>query len=202
MRKLVYYVAVSLDGFIADDTGDATAFPQEPATLARLFSLYPETCPTHMRDLLGVTGDNRRFDTVLMGRNTVSPAVEAGLPRGAYPHLRQIVVSHSEVGEGVEHWSGDVAGAVAALKAEPGGDIWLCGGGHLAAQLIDHIDELALKVNPVSFGQGIRLFAGTHRPTRFTLDSCEVLPGGVLLNSLSRPRAPRPLPASHADQGR
>ena len=44
------------------------------------------------------------------------------------------------------------------LKAEQSGlDIWLCGGGALAATLIDEIDELRLKVNPLVLGDGIPL---------------------------------------------
>ncbi len=56
MRSLVYYVAVSIDGFIADTAGAADAFVQTPELLGALFSEYPETCPAHVRDLLGVTG--------------------------------------------------------------------------------------------------------------------------------------------------
>ena len=95
MRRLVYYVATSIDGFIAADDGDASVFPTDPATLTALFAEYPETCPTHVRAALGVDAPPRHFDTVVMGRTTHQPALDAGLT-SAYPHLRQFVVTHRD----------------------------------------------------------------------------------------------------------
>lgn len=185
MRHLVYYVAGSLDGFIADPAGDASAFPTEPETVAALMARYPETCPVHLREALGVSAQPRRFDTVLMGRRTFEPALQAGLVDGAYPHLRQVVVTGRPLPESssVEVVSGDVAAQVAELKQQPGSDIWLCGGGSLAGQLIDLIDEVQVKVNPVILGEGVPLFAGLDptRPRRLRPVGVESLPGGVVL---------------------
>ncbi|MDN4480422.1 dihydrofolate reductase family protein [Demequina muriae] len=185
MRDLVYYVAASVDGFIADEDGDASQFPMDPDTVAALFSRYPETCPAPLREAFGVTGERRRFDTVLLGRRTHQPAIEAGWQGGAYPHLRQIVVTHHDLGDtpGVETLSGDVALAVARLKAEPGDDIWLCGGADLASQLIDVIDELQVKVNPILLGGGIPLFARGRMPRSVALTEVDHLPGDVVLST-------------------
>jgi dihydrofolate reductase len=57
---------------------------------------------------------------------------------------------------------------VRELKDRPGKDIWLCGGGDLASQLHDEVDELILKVNPVAIGAGIPLFRQGFAPK--TLD--------------------------------
>ena len=60
--------------------------------------------------------------------------------------------------EGLTITSEDPVTVVRRLKAEQSGlDIWLCGGGALAATLIDEIDELRLKVNPLVLGDGIPL---------------------------------------------
>lgn len=186
MRSLVYYVAASLDGFIAAPDGDVSAFGQDPATLSALFELYPETCPVHARKPLGVTSAPRRFDTVVMGRRTHQPALDAGLT-SAYPHLRQIVVTHRALPDSpVETVGGDVRTRIRDLMAEPGKDVWLCGGGELAGQLVDEIDELQVKVNPVVLGAGIPLFSGLDRPQPFDHADTRVLPAGVVLLTYRR----------------
>lgn len=186
MRHLVYYIATSFDGFIADAEGGTAAFPTHPETLAALFERYPETCPTHLRAALGITGEARRFDTVLMGARTHEPALDAGLT-SAYPHLRQYVVTHRDLpaDESVHPIRSGLHEAVTALKSEPGTDVWLCGGGHLAGQLIDLIDEIQLKINPVLLGDGVPLVRGA-RPSGFELTAAETLPGGVLLATYRR----------------
>ncbi|WP_309647154.1 dihydrofolate reductase family protein [Nocardioides sp.] len=191
MRELVYHVATSLDGFIADAAGDFSQFPQDRETLAALFDRYPETCPAHLREALGVTGAPRRFDTVVMGRRTHAPALDAGLVGGAYPHLRQVVVTHRDLpaSSDVEVVGGDVRAGVADLLAEPGKDVWLCGGADLAGQLVDLVDEIQVKVNPILLGDGIPLFRGLDRPRDVHAVAVEPLPGGVMLVTYrTRPR--------------
>ncbi|ROZ61516.1 dihydrofolate reductase [Kocuria soli] len=187
MRELVYYVAVSMDGYIAAPDGDFSAFPVDPATVGELFDRYPETCPVQAREHFGVEDRPRRFDTVLMGARTLDPARQAGMTT-VYPLLRELVVTHHEMPEGgdLEVLSGDVVAQVEELKAQPGHDIWLCGGADLAGQLFELIDEVQLKVNPVVLGTGIPLFRSGFRPTAMRLMASEQLPGGVLLNTYRR----------------
>lgn len=188
MRKLVYYVASSTDGFIADEHGDVSMFPVHPEAVTVLFTRYPETCPVHLCEGLGVTDPPKRFDTVLMGRKTYEPALQAGLVGGAYPHLRQIVVSHDpSLGNGaIEIWDDDVAAQVEVLKHASGRDIWLCGGGNLAGQLLTQIDVIEVKVNPVHIGAGVRIFDQQAIPPEFRLQGAVDLPGGVLLKTYHR----------------
>ncbi|RLZ04406.1 deaminase [Kocuria tytonicola] len=183
MRDLVYYVATSIDGYIAASDGAFTAFPQDPATLRALFTRYPETCPAHARAALGITEPPRRFDTVIMGYKTYEPALAVDLPGGAYPHLHQVVATHRHLPEalGLTTISGDLTTQVTNLKAGAGRDIWLCGGAHLAAQLMDLIDEIQVKVNPVILGDGIPLLPSADAPRPFCLTAMEELPGEVAL---------------------
>lgn len=183
VRKLVYYIATSIDGYIADRTGDTSAFPVVQETLEDLFARYPETCPQHLREPLGATGPARRFDTVILGRSTHEPALQAGLT-SAYPHLRQLVATHRDIPKDptVEVLTGDLLTQVSRLKREEGGDIWLCGGGDVAGQLLSEIDEIQLKVNPITLGGGLPLFRTTaHRD--WSLNSAEPIAGGVVLTT-------------------
>lgn len=183
MRKLIYLVGVSVDGYIAAPDGSADGFPMDPDVLQRVFAEYPETCPSHLREALAVTADARHFDTVVMGYRTHAPALDAGLT-SAYPHLDQYVVTHRQDlprDPKVTIVHDDPVAMVQDLKRQDGKDIWLCGGADLAGQLIDEVDELHLKVYPVLFGSGIPLVAGTMTlPVR--LQSSQSLGSGVLLS--------------------
>ncbi|GGO16801.1 deaminase [Microbispora rosea subsp. aerata] len=170
MRKLVYYVGVSIDGYIAGPGGEFDFYPQSDEMGAWIYSEYPETVPTHIRPHIGLDAPNRRFDTVLMGRGTYQPALDIGVT-SPYAHLRQYVVSATipRIDDpGVELVSGDPIDLVRRLKKEEGGDIWLCGGGKLAGALLAEIDELIVKSYPVVAGAGVSAFTGDFRPTLFT----------------------------------
>jgi dihydrofolate reductase len=162
MRKLVYYVACTVDRFIAREDGSFDFFPMEGEHFADLFADFPETVPGHLRETLGVSAANRMFDAVVMGRGTYEVGLSLGVT-SPYPQLDQYVVSRTMAQSpdpNVELVSGDPLEAVRELKKREGKDVWLCGGAALAATLFPEIDELILKVNPILLGSGIPLFAG------------------------------------------
>lgn len=90
MRSLVYLVATTIDGFITGpDRGDPDFFPFEGPHVADLLAEFPEMIPGHLREHVGLVGaENRRFDTVLMGRTTYGVGLQTGVT-SPYPHLRQ-----------------------------------------------------------------------------------------------------------------
>lgn len=183
MRRVVYFAATSLDGFIADTQGSTREFATDPDYVADLAELFPETMPSHVRQHLAITDPPRRFDTVLLGRRTHQLALDAGLT-SAYPHLEQHVFTHrNNLPHDHTVWihHGHAADVVADLKRSPGRDIWLCGGGELAAQVYPAIDELILKVNPVVLGDGIPLVRGACRPPHLHLRSTRWFDNGVVL---------------------
>ncbi|AOW93829.1 deaminase [Rhodococcus sp. WMMA185] len=189
MRKLVYYVGVTLDGYIAGPDDEIDFFSLSDTMAAWIADHYPETIPTHMRPALGLgETPNRSFDTVVMGRGTYEPALTAGIT-SPYAHLRQLVVSttlEASPDPAIESIVDDPLTAVRKLKSTEGLDIWLAGGGKLAASLLPEIDELIIKSYPVIAGSGRPVFSGAFQPTAFTPSDCTSLDDGVAITSFCR----------------
>ena len=172
MRKLVYYVATTLDGYIAGpeggDPSGADYFPITPDVIQFIIEQYPETLPGPARAALGIDDPGQVFDTVLEGRASYEIGLAAGLTN-AYPHLRHLVFSTTLESDDpcVEIVRSDALDRVRTLKAEEGKDLWLVGGGTLAHSLLPEIDRLVLKQNRSVIGSGIPLFNGPFQPHMF-----------------------------------
>lgn len=187
MRELVYYAAVTLDGYIAGPNGEFDAFLIESDHMEGINARFADTLPTVAAAALGIPQKRALFDTVLMGWNTYQVG---GVP-SPYAHLRQIVFSRSRTAEGenLEVTSEDPIAVVRRLKLEGGAAIWLCGGGALAATLVDEIDRLVLKRQPLLFGSGIPLFGERpYRPEQFDAVETVTYDSGVVFTELERRR--------------
>jgi dihydrofolate reductase len=192
MRKLVYYVATTLDGYIAGpDGGDPSGqdyFAITEDVVRYIAENFPETLPAPARQAMGIDAPGTSFDTVLEGRASYEMGLAAGMA-DAYPHLRHLVFSTS-LGESpdpqVEIVRGDALARVRQLKAEAGLDIWLVGGGTLAHALLPEIDRLVLKVNPSIIGDGIPLFNGPFQAHKFHPTDEVQLEGGVRVVTYDR----------------
>lgn len=142
-------MAISLDGFIAHLDGSAEGFLWEGQ---------------HVTDYLESL---KEYDTAIMGRKTYESGYQFGMKPGAnpYPHMRTLVFSsrlHLPEGadQGIECIGQEFIPSVQKLKDGPGKPIYLCGGGEFAGLLMQHdlVDRLILKLNPVTFGNGIPLW--------------------------------------------
>jgi dihydrofolate reductase len=184
---------MSIDGFIAAPDHSIDAYPVSEEFLRDfLIGEYPECLPTHVRRHLGADDlPNKHFDTMLQGFTTYEPALAIDAP-SPYAHLRQYVVSSSLARTGspspdVEIVSGDIAAKVRQLKAEDSDlGIYLAGGGRIAGQLLDEIDEIVLKLYPVVLGDGIRLFTAEFGVHSFALDSTRTFTNGTAVLTYSR----------------
>ncbi|WP_433245253.1 dihydrofolate reductase family protein [Streptosporangium sp. CA-135522] len=195
MRKLTYYIAATLDGYIAgpdgaDPTGPGGFWPIPGDYLQHLIAEYPETLPGPARQALGVTAPGTRFDTVLEGRHSYEIGLKAGVT-DAYPHLRHLVFSRTlpeSPDPAVQIVSGDPVATVRELKQQDGKDIWLIGGGMLAAALYSEIDQLIVKFAPLTTGIGIPLFGRDvgFDPRIWQLADHTVLGSGALILTYTR----------------
>ncbi|MEU9051458.1 dihydrofolate reductase family protein [Streptomyces sp. NPDC048384] len=194
MRKLTYFIACSIDGFIGDPSGDATSMYTfvDEEFLEFLKAEHPETVSTPARRALGFDDlPNRRFDTVIQGRSSYDLALKEGLT-SPYAHMREYVASRTlteSPDPQVEIVSDDVVGKVRDLKAEDGEfGIYLCGGAQLAGALLDEIDELVIKTYPIVYGTGMPMFGSDFAVTEFTLGETRTFGNGAVVRTYSRKR--------------
>lgn len=163
MRRVRYQVACSLDGFIAGPDDDFDWIPPEPSF--DFEALW--------------TG----FDVLLMGRRTWEVVTAAG---EGFQGKEVIVASRTlrpedhpgieVVGEGLEE-------RVRALRAGPGRDIWLYGGGTLFAQLLawDLVDTVEPALLPILLGGGVPLLPSPAVRRRLSLVGHRAYPEGMVL---------------------
>lgn len=191
LRKLSYFIAASIDGFIGAPDGDAEFFN---AFVTGDFFEYlrtdcVDTLPTAARQALSLDDmPNTKFDTVIMGRASYDIALDDKITR-PYAHLREYVASRSikvSPDPDVEIVSGDVVAKVRELKAEDGLDIYLCGGADLAGQLLGEVDELIIKSYPVILGSGMPMFGAEFAIAQFALDSSRAFDNGVVVRRYRR----------------
>lgn len=171
-NKLVYYVASSIDGYIAGVNEDISAFMAEGKGIQK-----------YLNDL-------KKFETVIMGRKTYEFGYKFGLEPGEapYPHMRHYIFSNTLKFDKAEN-------NVRVLKPDllkideiinrSSTDVYLCGGGMFAGWLLDNqrIDILKLKINPMILGKGIRLFGNSEQHCQFELLQSEGFHGGLQINT-------------------
>lgn len=144
-RKLVLFIASSLDGYIATENN----------SLEWLFNVEGE-------------GDNgysefyQNVDTILMGRKTYDWLIKN--VTGEFPYANKdcyVFTRSSDTNhENVKFINEDVIDFTNKLQKTEGKNIWLVGGGELIYSFIKEklVDELIITIAPVLIGRGIPLF--------------------------------------------
>ena len=163
MAKLVLYLAMSVDGYIADERGGVgwlTGDGSEPDAPGSYQAFY-ET-----------------VDTIVMGWTTYHQlATELAPDSWPYQGRPCYVVTHRQEAdrEDICFWHGEPAALADKLKTEREGNIWICGGASVAGQLLraGRIDKLWLSIIPTVLGKGVRLFPEQGQELPLTLVGTE-----------------------------
>lgn len=84
--------------------------------------------------------------------------------------------------------NGDIAEKIGKLKQQPGPDLHVYGSGNLLQTLFKHdlVDELWLKIYPITLGVGKRLFADGTIPAAFKVTDSKVSPSGIIIVNYER----------------
>lgn len=167
MREIVLFIAMSLDGFIADRNGGVGWLAGQ--------SEEEETADTY-------PGFADTVDTVIMGWNTYHQIVtELSPAEWVYGDFTSYVITHRSLPstDSIIFTEEDPCALAAALKRRPGKNIWICGGAVLARQLLRAglVDRYHISVIPTLLGSGIRLFESLPNAIQLKLTSAQAYNG-------------------------
>lgn len=148
MKQVTLFIAISLDGYIADRLGGVDWLSG-----------------TGTEDTDSYDAFIRGIDTVIMGGNTYRQIITQLSPETwPYPELESYVVTRHSIPDGknkIHLVQESPCALVQRLRKQDGKGIWICGGADLARQLMakDLIDRYHLSVIPTLLGDGIPLFS-------------------------------------------
>jgi len=163
-RKIILYIASSLDGYIARENGE----------IDWLFD--PSDTDYGYTELMN------SIDTVLMGRKTY----EQVLTFGEYPYLDKksyvFTTQPRENDSNAEFITSNISTFISQLKESEGKHIWLVGGAELTKYFLKNklIDELILFVQPTLIGSGIPLFQGIEKDQQLNLKNQKIYENGMV----------------------
>jgi dihydrofolate reductase len=189
MRKIIVLTFVSLDGVMQAPGG-----PEEDTSGSFTHGgwtvpYFDEFLGTIMSEQMG-----RPFD-LLLGRKTFEifagywpdhPDEGPEINRATKYVASNTLTSHPW--EKSVFLSGDVVGEIRKLKQTDGPELQVHGSASLIQTLLEHdlVDELWLKIFPVTIGEGKRLFAEGTLPAAFKLQDAQPSPAGVIVASYTR----------------
>lgn len=169
-RKVILYIAVSMDGYIADKN-NTTDWLHDPD-----YELEGEDFGYY--DLM------KRVDTVIMGNSTMETVLSFDIPY-PYPDQKSYVLTRnigSKSNPDVEYREDGLA-LMKELRSKPGKDIWLIGGGQINTLFLDNglIDEIILTIIPCTLGEGTPLFPNSKDRNKFKLINVKSYENGMAM---------------------
>ena len=176
MRKVVLYIAMSLDGYIADEKGKVDWLTGE----------------NDQSEEKGTYFDfEKTIDTVILGYNTYAQVVnELSVGKWPYPTMKGYVLTNKDIegNEQVKFIKKSAKDLIEIIKIQKGKDIWICGGANIVNQFIkeDLIDEYRISIIPIILGNGIRLFGEDNNEIKLKLMNKEFFNGMTELTYIRR----------------
>lgn len=163
MRKTILYIAMSLDGYIADSNGNVGWLGGQ--------GNQEETVDTYSVFV-------NRVDTVVMGWNTYHQIItELSPDEWVYEGLTSYIITHRDLPstDHIKFVQDSPCSLVKKLRREQGKAIWICGGGTIIQPLIREnlIDEYDIAIMPIILGSGIRLFEGDSSEIKLKLERAQ-----------------------------
>lgn len=176
MRKVVLFIAMSLDGYIADEHGSVDWLNGQDINVENI-----DTYSVFVRDI----------DTVIMGWDTYHQIVSELSPtEWVYDGLTSYAITHRELPSENEiiFTEKSPSNLVKELRNKEGKGVWICGGANIVQQLVetDLIDEYYISVIPIILGSGIRLFGNTPDEIKLELVFTQTYNGIVELMYIRR----------------
>lgn len=173
-RKIILYIATSIDGYIAGPDDDISFL-----------------------DAVEQTGEDYGYhdfystvDTVIMGRKTYDKVVGLGHP-DPHPDKMLFIISRTINSSSTHkvYYNGPVESLVAQLKTNKGKNIFIDGGSQIVNLLLsqDLIDEYYISIIPVILGKGISLFKASDFSRSLKLAEVKRYPSGLVQLHYVRP---------------
>jgi dihydrofolate reductase len=174
-RKVIVFIAMSADGFIAGPDDDLS---------------WLSVVETPGEDY-GYGDFIQTVDTVIMGRKTYDKVLTFGT---GFPHKERkcFVVTRTRAGkdENVEYYNGQLPHLIALLQSQEGKHIFCDGGSEVISELMNHdlIDRFIISIIPVFLGSGTLLFRNGRTRQNLRLQQSTTFPSGLIQISYDRER--------------
>lgn len=166
-RKIILYIATSLDGYIADGNGNIS------------FLSLVENPPEDY----GYKEFVDSIDTVIMGRKTYDKILSFGIE---FPHKNKkcFVISKSKTGsnQNVDFYNGNLNELIERIRKNPGKNIYCDGGAEMVHELmkVQLIDQYIISIIPILLGNGTHLFKSGFMQQELNLRKTLSYPSGLV----------------------
>ncbi len=165
-RKLILYIAMSLDGYIAKPNDDLS-----------FLSIVEQDDQDY-----GYSDFIKTVDAVIVGRKTYDKVIAMGFD---FPHADKdtYIITRSprpDLGS-IKFYTGNIKSLVTRLKSETGMNIFCDGGAEIVHELLKDnlIDEFIISVIPILVGNGTKLFKDGRPEQKLELVSSKSFDTGL-----------------------